>query len=110
MASHRQVFRFILTSSLAIVWLISQADLASSKSVHFSKISSEDDSQNRIFQTDLLNIVNLRLVPWGNTQIRSNDSWICQHGVDECQLDVTEACAIMLGLECSIKLKEAPTI
>ncbi|KAL2229571.1 gamma-interferon-inducible lysosomal thiol reductase [Sesamum indicum] len=89
-------------------------------SLHFSKISSSEDidSENRvnlsvyyeslcpycanfivnhlvnIFHTDLLNIVNLRLVPWGNTQIRSNDSWICQHGVDECELDVTEACAI----------------
>ncbi|KAL0344430.1 UNVERIFIED_CONTAM: Gamma-interferon-inducible lysosomal thiol reductase [Sesamum radiatum] len=91
-------------------------------SLHFSKISlsSDDmDSEKRvnlsvyyeslcpycanfivnhlvnIFQTDLHNIVNLRLVPWGNTQIRSNDSyWICQHGVDECELDVTEACAI----------------
>ncbi|KAL1543609.1 gamma-interferon-responsive lysosomal thiol protein [Salvia divinorum] len=48
----------------------------------------------KIFQTDLINIVNLRLIPWGNTQIQSNDTWICQHGVDECQLDVIEACAI----------------
>ncbi|XP_047976810.1 gamma-interferon-responsive lysosomal thiol protein [Salvia hispanica] len=48
----------------------------------------------KIFQTDLINIVNLRLIPWGNTQIQSNDTWICQHGVDECRLDVIEACAI----------------
>ncbi|KAL8036771.1 hypothetical protein ABFX02_12G180400 [Erythranthe guttata] len=47
-----------------------------------------------IFQTDLINIVNLRLIPWGNTQIQPNDTWICQHGIDECKLDVTEACAI----------------
>ncbi|XP_057801145.1 gamma-interferon-responsive lysosomal thiol protein isoform X3 [Salvia miltiorrhiza] len=48
----------------------------------------------KIFQTDLINIVNLRLIPWGNTQIQPNDTWICQHGVDECRLDVIEACAI----------------
>ncbi|KAL3622747.1 hypothetical protein CASFOL_032012 [Castilleja foliolosa] len=48
----------------------------------------------KIFQTDLINIVDLRLVPWGNTRIQTNDTWACQHGVDECQLDVTEACAI----------------
>lgn len=48
----------------------------------------------KIFQTDLINVVNLRLVPWGNTQVRPNDTWICQHGVDECRLDVVEACAI----------------
>ncbi|XP_051152503.1 gamma-interferon-responsive lysosomal thiol protein-like [Andrographis paniculata] len=50
----------------------------------------------KIFQTDLINIVNLRLVPWGNTHITINNTWICQHGVDECRLDVVEACAINL--------------
>ncbi|KAL0333172.1 UNVERIFIED_CONTAM: GILT-like protein F37H8.5 [Sesamum angustifolium] len=101
---------------------LSSARTSMDVSLHFSKISSSedhiDDSENRvnlsvyyeslcpycanfivnhlvnIFHTDLLNIVNLRLVPWGNTRIGSNDSWICQHGVDECELDVTEACAI----------------
>ncbi|KAL6503275.1 hypothetical protein OROHE_023904 [Orobanche hederae] len=48
----------------------------------------------KIFQTDLINIVDLRLVPWGNTRIQANGTWICQHGADECLLDVTEACAI----------------
>lgn len=105
MASQRRVLGFILTFSLALVCLISQADHASANSIepdHFSKISSENDSENRvnlsvyyeslcpycanfivnnlvkIFQTDLINIVNLRLVPWGNTQIQPNDTWICQ--------------------------------
>ncbi|KAK4392341.1 GILT-like protein F37H8.5 [Sesamum angolense] len=101
---------------------LSSARTSMDVSLHFSKISSSedhiDDSENRvnlsvyyeslcpycanfivnhlvnIFHTDLLSIVNLRLVPWGNTRIGSNDSWICQHGVDECELDVTEACAI----------------
>lgn len=32
----------------------------------------------KIFQTDLINVVNLRLLPWGNTQLQPNDTWICQ--------------------------------
>lgn len=31
----------------------------------------------KVFETDLISIVSLRLVPWGNTQ-RTNNSWICQ--------------------------------
>ncbi|KAI5663247.1 hypothetical protein M9H77_22570 [Catharanthus roseus] len=48
----------------------------------------------KVFETDLSSIVNLRLVPWGNTQITPNNSWICQHGRDECLLDMVEACVI----------------
>ncbi|KAL6519518.1 hypothetical protein OROGR_018838 [Orobanche gracilis] len=48
----------------------------------------------KIFQADLISIVDLRLVPWGNTQYQANGTWICQHGADECVLDVAEACAI----------------
>lgn len=32
----------------------------------------------RLFQTDLISIVNLRLVPWGNAWIAPNASIICQ--------------------------------
>ncbi|KAG8374448.1 hypothetical protein BUALT_Bualt11G0133000 [Buddleja alternifolia] len=122
MASQTQTCLFILTCSLTLVlWLISQADHASANNLEADeifKVSSANDSGDKvklsvyyeslcpycanfivnhlvkIFQTDLINIVNLRLVPWGNTHISPNNSWICQHGVDECQLDVTEACAI----------------
>lgn len=48
----------------------------------------------KVFQSDLISVVNLRLIPWGNTIIASNGSWICQHGPDECHLDIVEACAI----------------
>ncbi|KAL8504892.1 hypothetical protein ACS0TY_016184 [Phlomoides rotata] len=109
MASQRHILEFILTVSLALS--------ASSQPHHFSKISSSENDNLvdvslyyeslcpycatfivnnlvKIFQTDLISIVNLRLIPWGNTQVQPNNTWICQHGVDECQLDVTEACAI----------------
>uniref|UniRef100_A0A3Q7I1X7 Uncharacterized protein n=1 Tax=Solanum lycopersicum TaxID=4081 RepID=A0A3Q7I1X7_SOLLC len=60
----------------------------------------------KVLQTDLGSIVNLRLVPWGNTQIAPNTSWICQHGTDECQLNTVEACAIKVwsNLETHFKL------
>ncbi|XP_071910308.1 gamma-interferon-responsive lysosomal thiol protein-like isoform X3 [Coffea arabica] len=48
----------------------------------------------KVFQTDLASIVQLRLVPWGNTQITPNNAWVCQHGPDECKLNMVEACAI----------------
>ncbi|KAL3531660.1 hypothetical protein ACH5RR_005181 [Cinchona calisaya] len=48
----------------------------------------------KVFETDLVHIVKLRLIPWGNTQITPNNTWICQHGPDECTLNMVEACAI----------------
>ncbi|XP_019161204.1 PREDICTED: gamma-interferon-inducible lysosomal thiol reductase-like [Ipomoea nil] len=48
----------------------------------------------KLFVTDLGSIVNLRLIPWGNTQTAPNNAWVCQHGPDECLLDVVQACAI----------------
>ncbi|VFQ96448.1 unnamed protein product [Cuscuta campestris] len=49
----------------------------------------------RLFTTDIGSIVNLRLIPWGNTQTTTNNAaWICQHGSDECLLNLVEACAI----------------
>ncbi|KAK7382452.1 hypothetical protein VNO80_01305 [Phaseolus coccineus] len=50
----------------------------------------------RLFQTDLISIVNLRLVPWGNAWIAPNASIICQHGEDECFLNTIEACTITI--------------
>ncbi|VFQ69620.1 unnamed protein product [Cuscuta campestris] len=50
----------------------------------------------KLFTTDIGSIVNLRLIPWGNTQTATtnNAAWICQHGSDECLLNLVEACAI----------------
>ncbi|XP_073289222.1 gamma-interferon-responsive lysosomal thiol protein-like isoform X1 [Primulina huaijiensis] len=116
MASKRLVLGFISTCSLAILWSLSQANNVSANSLlEDSSVLDSEDKVNlsvyyeslcpfcanfivnhlvKVFQTDLISIVNLRLVPWGNTQISPNNSWICQHGADECQLDVVEACAI----------------
>ncbi|GMY25585.1 gamma-interferon-responsive lysosomal thiol protein-like isoform X1 [Fagus crenata] len=48
-----------------------------------------------VFNNDLINIINLRLVPWGNAYInKTNNAIVCQHGSDECILNTLEACAI----------------
>ncbi|GKB03968.1 gamma interferon responsive lysosomal thiol reductase family protein, partial [Tanacetum coccineum] len=47
-----------------------------------------------LYEFNLVSIVDLKMVPWGNTQIASNHSWICQHGPDECSIDIVQACAI----------------
>ncbi|XP_039047697.1 gamma-interferon-responsive lysosomal thiol protein-like [Hibiscus syriacus] len=49
----------------------------------------------KVFNTDLLNIINLRLVPWGNAQyVKPNKTITFQHGEDECYLNTIHACAI----------------
>ncbi|CAL5202590.1 unnamed protein product [Lathyrus oleraceus] len=45
-------------------------------------------------QEDLLSIVDLKLVPWGNAKLRDNSTIVCQHGEYECLLDTIEGCAI----------------
>ncbi|EOY34583.1 hypothetical protein QUC31_018366 [Theobroma cacao] len=48
----------------------------------------------KLFEDDLLSIVDLRLVPWGNAKLKGNDTFACQHGPGECLLNTIEACAI----------------
>ncbi|XP_004294783.1 PREDICTED: gamma-interferon-inducible lysosomal thiol reductase isoform X1 [Fragaria vesca subsp. vesca] len=48
----------------------------------------------KLFEDDLISIVDLKLVPWGNAKLRGNDTFVCQHGPSECLLNTVEACAI----------------
>ncbi|CAF2261220.1 hypothetical protein BRARA_H02941 [Brassica rapa] len=49
----------------------------------------------KLFEDDLISIVDLHLSPWGNTYLRpDNVTDLCQHGAVECFLDTVEACAI----------------
>ncbi|ESQ36200.1 hypothetical protein EUTSA_v10008497mg [Eutrema salsugineum] len=49
----------------------------------------------KLFEDDLISIVDLHLSPWGNTKLRpDNVTVVCQHGAFECFLDTVEACAI----------------
>lgn len=93
MGSQKQVCGFILTWFL-IIWCVCEAKVSLS-----STNDNEEDKVNlslyyeslcpycasfivnelvKVFKTDLISIVNLRLVPWGNTQISPNNTWICQ--------------------------------
>lgn len=47
-----------------------------------------------IFDNGLIDIVDLKLSPWGNAKIRGDNSINCQHGPLECLLNTVEACAI----------------
>ncbi|KAK7305457.1 hypothetical protein VNO77_43363 [Canavalia gladiata] len=47
-----------------------------------------------IFNRDLIPIIDLKLVPWGNAKLRANKTFDCQHGPYECLLNTVEACAI----------------
>ncbi|KNA08336.1 hypothetical protein SOVF_163520 [Spinacia oleracea] len=47
-----------------------------------------------IFQNGIIDIVDLRLFPWGNAELSSHTSFTCQHGPHECLLNTVEACAI----------------
>ncbi|XP_017441581.1 gamma-interferon-responsive lysosomal thiol protein isoform X2 [Vigna angularis] len=50
-----------------------------------------------VFDSNLISIVNLRLVPWANAHINNNNSSIsCQNGPDECELNSLESCALNL--------------
>ncbi|PON85888.1 Gamma interferon inducible lysosomal thiol reductase GILT [Trema orientale] len=48
----------------------------------------------KIFEDDLISIVDLKLVPYGNARVRANNTVVCQHGPYECLLNTVEACAI----------------
>ncbi|KAJ4971705.1 hypothetical protein NE237_004804 [Protea cynaroides] len=47
-----------------------------------------------VWKQELITIVDLKLVPYGNAEIQGNDTIVCQHGPDECLLNTVEACAI----------------
>uniref|UniRef100_A0A9I9DM23 Gamma-interferon-inducible lysosomal thiol reductase n=1 Tax=Cucumis melo TaxID=3656 RepID=A0A9I9DM23_CUCME len=52
------------------------------------------DNLIELFEGDLLPIVDLRFVPYGNARLDRNSSITCQHGPNECLLNTVEACAI----------------
>lgn len=49
---------------------------------------------DKLFTNGLIDIVDLRLIPYGNARIGPNDTISCQHGPYECVLNTIEACAI----------------
>ncbi|XP_065854046.1 gamma-interferon-responsive lysosomal thiol protein-like [Euphorbia lathyris] len=48
-----------------------------------------------IFNNGLTEIINLRMVPWGNAHITTvNGTVVCQNGFEECKLNTIQACAV----------------
>lgn len=43
---------------------------------------------------DVVDIIDLKMVPYGNTQKQSDGTFSCQHGEDECISDVYEQCTM----------------
>ncbi|KAK7260012.1 hypothetical protein RIF29_25700 [Crotalaria pallida] len=57
-----------------------------------------------IFNNDLINIVNLRLVPWVNAYVNmTNNSISCQNGPDECKLNSLETCSLNIWPDVNIQ-------
>ncbi|KAI3965589.1 hypothetical protein MKX01_010546 [Papaver californicum] len=48
----------------------------------------------KIFENGLIDVIDLKLVPYGNAFLGKNSTIICQHGPKECYLNKLEACAI----------------
>ncbi|KAL6967731.1 hypothetical protein U1Q18_033541 [Sarracenia purpurea var. burkii] len=49
----------------------------------------------KLFDDDeLISLVDLKIIPYGNARIGPNDTVTCQHGPSECLLNTIEACAI----------------
>ncbi|XP_042512640.1 gamma-interferon-responsive lysosomal thiol protein-like [Macadamia integrifolia] len=49
---------------------------------------------SKALDNGLINILDIKLVPYGNAKLLGNDTIICQHGPQECFLNTVEACAI----------------
>ncbi|CAN1276967.1 Gamma-interferon-responsive lysosomal thiol protein [Linum perenne] len=49
---------------------------------------------SNVFQNGLIQILNLRLIPWGNALVQPDGSFLCQHGPNECVLNTVDACTI----------------
>ncbi|KAI3903719.1 hypothetical protein MKX01_038721 [Papaver californicum] len=48
----------------------------------------------KIFSNGLIDIIDLKLVPYGNARVSTDNVITCQHGPNECVLNTVEACAM----------------
>ncbi|KAI3849729.1 hypothetical protein MKW98_026643 [Papaver atlanticum] len=52
---------------------------------------------SKIFESSILGIVDLNLVPYGNAKQLWNRTTICTHGSDECMLNTIQACNFIVN-------------
>ncbi|KAI3986503.1 hypothetical protein MKX01_037785 [Papaver californicum] len=50
----------------------------------------------KIFSNGLIDIIDLKLIPYGNAKITTDNVITCQHGPTECELNTVEACALQV--------------
>jgi interferon gamma-inducible protein 30 len=51
---------------------------------------------SKIVDNGVIDIVDLRMIPYGNAHVYPTGEIICQHGEDECKLNIIQTCAIKL--------------
>ncbi|XP_002965810.2 gamma-interferon-inducible lysosomal thiol reductase [Selaginella moellendorffii] len=51
---------------------------------------------SKFFTNGLIEIVDLKIIPYGNARMDSSGHITCQHGPDECKLNIIQSCAISL--------------
>ncbi|KAJ4823515.1 hypothetical protein Tsubulata_017892, partial [Turnera subulata] len=102
MASHRLVFTFLVfTCVLLSLTSPSSGDQNVTLSVYYESLCPycADFIVNhlaKVFDQGLISITNLRMVPWGNSFIKADGTFACQHGPNECLLNAVEACSITI--------------
>ncbi|XP_028764542.1 gamma-interferon-responsive lysosomal thiol protein-like [Neltuma alba] len=106
MASFKLAIRIMITFSLCFPILQAEGATSSPEKVNLTvyyeslgKPCAEFIIRNlgEVFNGDLIDIVNLQLVPWANASINStNNSISCQNGPDECKLNSLESCVLNL--------------
>ncbi|KAJ9694039.1 hypothetical protein PVL29_009833 [Vitis rotundifolia] len=118
MASSRQLLSLILLISTLLTFFFTSPSHSSSDVFSGVSVSSVDPNRVtlsvyyetlcpycsnfivrdllKIFENGLISIVNLRMIPWGNAELRPDKTFQCQHGPAECVLNTVEACAITI--------------
>ncbi|GKV09507.1 hypothetical protein SLEP1_g20993 [Rubroshorea leprosula] len=95
---HVFLFSSSSSSSASVISLTSDSDKVSVALYYESLCPYSADFiinyLTKLFDDDLISIVDLPLVPWENTKLRGNNTIDCQHGPYECLLNTVEACAI----------------
>ncbi|KAK9124603.1 hypothetical protein Sjap_014205 [Stephania japonica] len=103
MGHHRFVYLFLLSYVSCLICSPSSPSSVTAKNVSLSLYYetlcpySADlivNGFSKIFDNGLIDIVDLKLVPYGNTRVGSDGSMTCLHGPYECLLNTVEACVL----------------
>ncbi|KFK24661.1 hypothetical protein AALP_AA8G008600 [Arabis alpina] len=99
MASYQRLLRFCIIVFFCSLSLSSSLSQKVSLSLYYEALCPYCaefivNHLSKIFENDLISAIDLQLIPWGNAIIRSDGTFLCQHGKAECALNAIHACAI----------------